>query len=136
MKKYTFPIKNSSQAANLLRYFLSDIDHEECWGLFLNGQGNLISGEMLTKGTLTTTLIDARCILKKALLLDATSVIIGHNHLSGSPSPILNDITQTDRIRKACSLMDVALIDHIIIAEDAYFSFSDERTTNFKPSNQ
>ena len=134
--KRTIQIKTSSQAANLLKYFLRDIDHEECWGLFLNGQGDLISGEMLTKGTLTTTPIDARCILKRALLFDATAVIIGHNHPSGNPTPSLSDVTQTDRIRKACHLMDVALVDHIIVGGDTYFSFSDEKTSNFKPTNQ
>lgn len=133
---YTMQIKTSSQAADLLRSLLGDLDHEELWGLFLNRQGTLITGQMLTKGTLSTTLIDARCILKRALLLDATSVIIGHNHPSGSPSPSLNDIAQTDRIRKACNLMDVALVDHIIIGEDEYFSFSDERATNYKPSKR
>lgn len=132
---YTIQIRQSSQAAALLRDHIGDIDHEELWGLFLNGQGNLISGEMLTKGTLSFTAIDARTILKRALLKNATAVIIAHNHPSGNPKPSVSDIHETERIRAACKLLDVALIDHLILTDDAYYSFADEMTTQYHPSN-
>lgn len=129
---YTIQIRQSSQAAALLRDHIGDIDHEELWGLFLNGQGNLISGEMLTKGTLSFTAIDARTILKRALLKNATAVIIAHNHPSGNPKPSVNDINETDRVRAACKLLDVELIDHLILTADRYYSFADEMTTLFQ----
>ena len=132
---YTIQIRQSSQAAALLRDHIGDIDHEELWGLFLNGQGNLISGEMLTKGTLSFTDIDARTILKRALLKNATAVIIAHNHPSGNPKPSVSDIHETERIRAACKLLDVALVDHLILTEDRYYSFADEMTTQYQPSN-
>lgn len=133
---YTVQIKTSSQAAHLLREHLGDIDHEELWGIFLTGGGYLIDSEMLTKGTMTCTPIDARTVIKRALVNNAAAVIIVHNHPSGNPKPSVNDIKQTEHIRKACNLMDIALIDHIIIGGDAYFSYSDEKTSHFKPSNQ
>ncbi len=130
--EYTLQIRQSSQAAALLRDHIADIDHEELWGLFLNGQGNLISGEMLTKGTLSYTPIDSRTILKRALLKNATAVIIAHNHPSGNPKPSVNDINETDRVRAACKLLDVELIDHLILTADCYYSFADEMTTHFQ----
>ena len=133
---YTIQIKTSSQAAHLLRDHLDDLDHEELWALYLTGCGYLINAEMLTRGTLTCTPIDARTVIKRALMNNAAAVIIVHNHPSGNPRPSINDITQTDHIRKACNLMDIALVDHIIIAEDAYFSFADEIITKFNTLKQ
>lgn len=131
---YTIQIRQSAQAANLFRDHIGDLDHEELWGLFLNGQGCLIDGQMLTKGTLTFTPIDARSVIKQAILCDATAIIIGHNHPSGNPAPSASDIRETDRIRKACAIFDIALVDHIIITENSYYSFSDDSTSKFNHS--
>lgn len=130
---YTVQIKTSAQAARLLRDHLDDLDHEELWGIYLTGGGYLINAEMLTKGTLTCTPIDARTVIKRALMNNAAAVIIVHNHPSGNPRPSVNDITQTDHIRKACNLMDIALVDHLILTRDVYFSFNDEVTKNYQP---
>lgn len=97
---YSVQIKTSAQAARLLRDHLDDLDHEELWGIYLTGCGYLINAEMLTKGTLTCTPIDARTVIKRALMNNAAAVIIVHNHPSGNPRPSVNDITQTDHIRK------------------------------------
>lgn len=133
---YTVQIKTSAQAARLLRDHLDDLDHEELWALYLDGQHRLINGQMLTKGTLTFTPIDARTVLKRALICDARAVILGHNHPSGNPKPSASDIKHTGFIRKACDVFDIELVDHIIVAEDAYFSFADEVITKFKSLNQ
>lgn len=134
LMRQTLQIRTSLHAANLLRDHLGDLDHEELWGLYLNGQGCLIEGLMLTKGTLTFTPIDARTVIKRAILCDATAIIIGHNHPSGNPAPSASDIRETDRIKKACSLFDIALVDHIIITDCSYYSFSDDSTSNFNTS--
>ena len=133
---YTVQIHTSGQAARLLRDHLDDLDHEELWALYLDGQHRLINGQMLTKGTLTFTPIDARTVLKRALICDARAVILGHNHPSGNPKPSDSDITQTDHVRKACEVFDIDLVDHLIIAEDAYFSFADEIITKFNTLKQ
>ena len=80
---YSKKIKDSSQAANLMRGHLEDLDHEELWALFLTSANTLIEAEMLTKGTLSATLIDSRTVVKRALINNAASVIILHNHPSG-----------------------------------------------------
>lgn len=124
-------ISHSNQAANLLRACLSQLDHEELWGLFLNNENRLISIEMVTKGSLDSTIIDARTILRRSLLNNAVKVLLAHNHPSGNPVPSKHDIEQTNKVRIACRALDVSLLDHIILAEDTYFSFQEERTMNY-----
>lgn len=128
-------INQSSQAASLLKACISKLDHEELWCLFLNQENRLIAIEMLTKGSLSATIIDPRTILRRSLLNNASKVLMAHNHLSGNPAPSQQDIEQTKRIRSACGIMDVSFVDHIILAEDTYFSFADERTRNYQPLN-
>lgn len=130
MKSY-LQISNSSQAANLLKEPMAQLDHEELWGIFLNISCHLISMEMVTKESLNTTIIDARTILRRALQNNATKVIVAHNHSSENPMPSGCDIDQTNKIRKACSVMDIPLVDHIIITEDRYYSFADEKVMNY-----
>ncbi|MBO6222047.1 MAG: JAB domain-containing protein [Bacteroidales bacterium] len=130
MKPY-LQISNSSQAANLLKEPMAQLDHEELWGIFLNVNCHLISMEMLTKGSLNTTVVDARTILRRALLNNAAKVIVAHNHPSENPTPSGCDIDQTNKIKKACSLMDIPLVDHIIITEDRYYSFAEEKVMNY-----
>ena len=79
---------------------------------------------------MTETSIDARTVLRQALLCNAKSIILLHNHLSGNPFPSASDINFTEKLRRACQIMDVELIDHIILAEGSFFSFSEERTIN------
>ena len=77
-------ITESSKAANLLQAQLRNLDHEEMWAIFLTRDNGVIVSEMLTKGTLDSTPIDARLILRHALLNNAAGVIIVHNHPSGN----------------------------------------------------
>lgn len=99
--------------------------------MYLTQDCSLIASERLTKGTLTATPIDGRTVIKHALLLNAVSVILLHNHPSGNPQPGTVDIRQTERVRSACSLLDISLLDHIILAEDSYFSFAENQTMNY-----
>lgn len=124
-------IRNSHLAANYLKDKVSTLDHEELWALYLTKDLSLIVCEMLTKGSLDATIMDSRTVIKRALLVNATSVILAHNHPSGNPRPGANDIRQTEKIRSACTIMDIALLDHIILAENAYFSFADEITVEY-----
>ena len=128
-------IDRSSQAASLLKDLISRLDHEELWGLFLTQENRLIAAEMLTKGSLSATIIDVRTILRRSLLNNASKVLVAHNHPPGNPAPSLNDIAQTRKIQSACSILDIPLVDHIILAEDSFFSFSDEATRSYQPLN-
>ena len=86
---------------------------------------------MLSMGTLTQTSIDSRTIIKRALMNNAQGFILLHNHPSGNPLPSFHDIELTSKLRKACDLMDINLMDHIILADDCYFSFSGEKVFEY-----
>lgn len=124
-------ITQSSVAAGILRDYMSGLDHEEMWAMFLTIENSLINQEMLTKGTLTSTLIDARTIVKHSLMNNAAGVIIVHNHPSGNPNPSPCDVRETQKVRDACKLMDISLVDHIVISRDSYYSFADEAISNY-----
>ena len=124
-------VRNSRDAVQMLYTVIYDLDHEEAWVIFLTAGNKVLSMEMLSKGTLTQTAIDSRTILRQALLHNAASIILCHNHPSGNELPSRADIGLTDNLRKACSLLDISLLDHIIAGEDAYFSFSDEQSNKY-----
>ena len=107
---------------------LQDLDHEECWCIFLSPSREIITADMLTKGTLKSTAIDARTVLRQALLINASSVILVHNHLSGNPLPSQSDILFTSNLKKACTILDVTLDDHIIVSKKSFYSFAEEQT--------
>ena len=122
-------INNSSDAASIIIPELQTLDHEESWVLFLTADNRLLCKEMITKGTLTSTPLDARTILRRALLNNAAAIILTHNHPSGNPAPSNSDIKMTSDIKEACHLMSITLIDHLIISTDSYFSFADNTET-------
>ena len=107
---------------------LYGLDHEQVWIIFLTTANTPIAKEMISKGTLNYTAIDNRTILRRVLLNNAAGFILIHNHPSGNPQPSQQDIKMTEKLKKACELMDVKLIDHVIFTDDAFFSFSEEHT--------
>lgn len=115
---------------NIMHPITKDLDHEECWVLFLNKANRLIAKEMLSSGGLDSTIIDNRMIIRKAIDKKATSIILVHNHPSGSAAPSKADITQTQALSRALKTCCLSLIDHVIIARDAYYSFADEEITD------
>ncbi len=106
---------------------LKNLDHEECWVLYLNRANFLIGREMISSGTLESTPIDAARILRKAIEKQSSYIILVHNHPSGSPRPGQADIYQTEVLRRALSAVEIRLADHVVIAEDSFYSFSEER---------
>lgn len=106
---------------------LKNLDHEECWVLYLNRANYLIGKEMITSGSMESTLIDTGRILKKAIEKQSSYVILVHNHPSGSPRPGQADICQTEVLRRALSAVEIHLADHVVIADDSFYSFSEER---------
>lgn len=105
---------------------LRGLDHEECWILFLNRANFLISKEKVSSGGLDSTTLDCRTIVRKALERKSCGVILVHNHPSGSAMPGKADIDSTKQLDRALKTCEISLIDHIVIAEDSYYSFADE----------
>lgn len=123
-------ISNPKTVYRLMAPLLRGIDHEECWGLFLNRANFVLSKERFSTGGIDSTVIDIKSIVRKALEKKATSIILIHNHPSGNPLPGSNDIKETGKLKKALETCGISLIDHIIIAEDSFYSFADEEIVN------
>ena len=121
-------VATSRRAEELLHGDLYGLDHEEAWLIYLTSHNQVIAKEMVSKGTLDKTAIDCRTILRQALLHNAAAIIVSHNHPSGDSTPSRNDIFLTNKLREACSLIGINLNDHIVVGEDSFFSFCDERT--------
>ena len=119
-------ITNPMAAYHILEPKFRGIDHEECWGLFLNRANYVIGAEKFSSGGLDSTVIDPKVIVRKALERKATSIILAHNHPSGNPMPGTSDIRETGNLKKALETCGIALTDHIIIAEVCFYSFADE----------
>jgi DNA repair protein RadC len=116
----------SNDAHQLLAPHLMDIQHEEFWLLFLNRANKVTHKEQLSKGGVAGTIVDAKLIFKRALELQASALILAHNHPSGNLQPSQQDIDITKQLQNGAKLLDMSVLDHIIVAENQYFSFADE----------
>jgi DNA repair protein RadC len=119
-------VTTSNDMANFLRSALKDFRHEVFAVVFLNRANKVNHFEIISEGGITGTVADPRVILKKALEEDAVSIILSHNHPSGSLKPSRADEALTLKIKEAAKYFDIRVIDHIIVSEDGYYSFSDE----------
>lgn len=105
---------------------LTDLPHEEFWILLLNRANSIINKINISRGGVSGTIVDIKIILKIAIENLATSIILCHNHPSGNIMPSQSDIDMTKNLKQASSLVEIQTLDHIIIGENAYYSFSDE----------
>lgn len=119
-------ITHSSQLAEYLRTTIKDYSYEVFGVLFLNQSNRVNHFEIISKGGITGTVADPRVILRKALDSEATSMVLCHNHPSGSLKPSRADEELTAKIREAAKYFDIKVIDHIIVSEQGYYSFADE----------
>lgn len=122
------PIITARMVYDLMIPRLKGLQNEECWILLLNNR-NYVCGKLrIGQGNLDSTVIDQRRILKTALDKAASSVILIHNHPSGNPTPGPADIKVTEDLKKALNALGLTLTDHVVISEDMFFSFADNRT--------
>ncbi|HIZ85402.1 MAG TPA: DNA repair protein RadC [Candidatus Coprenecus stercoravium] len=119
-------ITSSKAVAGIFSPMLRNLQHEECWALFLNRANRIIGKERISTGGVSATVMDARVVIHKAVDKLASGIILVHNHPSGNPVPSELDKKQTQLLKEAASLLDVTLMDHIIIAGNRYYSFCDE----------
>ncbi len=121
------PVTDASAVFRLMRPYLTGLDHEEFWTIFLNRANYVIHKEMISLGGSSATVVDSKLVVRKALEKRASAMIMVHNHPSGNPRPGQCDLTETERMKKAANTFDIALLDHIIICDDCFFSFADDR---------
>jgi DNA repair protein RadC len=119
-------ITSSSDVAGYLQNLLRDYRHEVFAVLFLNRSNKINHFQVISEGGITGTVADPRIILKKALEEDAVSIILCHNHPSGSLKPSKADEELTYKIREAARYFDIKVLDHLIVSDDGYYSFADE----------
>jgi DNA repair protein RadC len=118
--------KDSKAAAGYLLPQLAYYPYEVFGVLYLDQAGKLKHFGILSQGGITATTVDPRLIFKKALQEEAVSIIISHNHPSGSLQPSRADELLTTKINEGAKLLDIKLLDHIIVGDQGYFSFANE----------
>ena len=121
------PISTARMAFELIFPQMKGLRHEECWVMFFNNQNYLISRSRITSGGADSTIIDVRKVVRMALDKSASGIILVHNHPSGNPNPSQADVKQTDLMHKALQTCQIALLDHLVVCDDAFYSFSEEK---------
>ncbi len=118
---------DSAQALyEFMHPLMQDLSTEEAWILLLNQNFKLIRHACISRGGISETAVDVRIILKEALLCNATVVALCHNHPSNNPKPSHDDNKLTERVKKACDIMRIYLLDHVIITDGAYYSYHEQ----------
>ncbi len=120
-------ITSSVSVFELLQPTIGDLPHEEFWAVYLNNSNKVLHSQQLSKGGITGTVVDVRLTMKTAIELGAVGIILAHNHPSGALKPSQADIKLTKKFKLAGDSLDIKVLDHLIITENAYFSFADEQ---------
>lgn len=120
-------IQTPQKIVDYIRFKIAFEDQEQFMAIYLNNRGVILKSEVLFQGTSNMSLVGVDCILRKAILLKATGIIVCHNHPSGSVQPSENDIQMTRNLMSASKMMNIRFIDHIIISSSAYYSFKGNR---------
>jgi DNA repair protein RadC len=116
-------IASADDLVNLMQTKNACLDYEEFWVVFVNQASSLLGVINFGRGGLTSTSVDIRLIILKALELKATGLFVCHNHPSGELHPSKNDVALTMQIKEAARLMSIQLLDHIVICKENYYSF-------------
>lgn len=119
-------VVSSRDAYELIHSGMRDLMQEAFWIILLDRRSRLISIEEIHIGGMSSMVVDPKIVFQKALERKACSVILAHNHPSGSPSPSNEDIRLTEKMRTAGSFIDIKVLDHIIIGDGSFYSFADE----------
>ena len=115
-------IASPSDAGKLFLEHLGDLIHEEFWAMYLNSANHILELCRISQGGITGTVTDIQGIVRKALALKATGLIVAHNHPSGALAPSEHDIIATNKLKAAAVLFDIRLLDHFIIGQGGYYS--------------
>ena len=120
-------IVSSKDAYHVIAPILMDLPHEEFWIIVMNQANRVLCREQISMGGTTGTVVDAKILFKRVLGQEkVTSIILSHNHPSGNLMPSTADLELTKKLKAAGKLLDINVLDHLIIAEQGYYSFADE----------
>lgn len=118
-------IRTSKDAFNAVSHIYEDLNHEEFHVIILSRANKILGVELISKGGLNATVADGKIIFKKALEKGASSIILCHNHPSGNLKPSDVDIDLTKKVKAFGAYIDMPVLDHIIVADQNFFSFAD-----------
>lgn len=118
-------IKGSSDVFAIMQPILADLPHEEFWVLFLNRANRVIDKVCVSRGGVSGTMVDVKIVMKLALERLASSLILVHNHPSGNTNVSAEDRKITKMMQDASSMLDIKVLDHLVVADNDYFSFAD-----------
>ena len=110
----------------IMRPKMQDLDIEQAWIVLLNQSFRLINTVCISSGGISETAVDVRQIIKHAVLSNATVLALVHNHPSNNPSPSAEDDRITQRVKKACDIMRIHFLDHVIVTDGQYYSYQDK----------
>jgi len=119
-------IRSSADSYRIVRTELDDLTHEEFWILLLNRSNLVLKKVQISRGGMNSTIVDPKIVFKAALNASASALILCHNHPSGVVKPSEQDIRLTKRLKEGAAIIDIALLDHIIVGVNTYFSFADD----------
>lgn len=119
-------IHSSTDVYRIMQSIMVNQEVEELWAIYMNMASRIVKMKRISVGGIAQTLVDIRILLKEALLCNAVAMTICHNHPSGNVRPSSADDQLTEKISKACKTMDIRFLDHLIIADDTYYSYADE----------
>ena len=119
-------IKTDEDVARLMRPIFEGMQHEECWMIYLTSSNRILERQRVSQGGVQATVVDHRLIVKRALELLATQLIMVHNHPSGAAEPSLADKELTKKVKSAAALFVIRMLDHVIISREGNFSFRRE----------
>ena len=119
-------LQNAEDAAKHFNILFGEDPAREHFGIiYLNGANKVINSEILFTGSLTTSAVYPREVIKRTLEENAAAILCGHNHPSGNRNPSQDDLSITKKIKTACETVDIVLHDHLIVTSIGYYSFAD-----------
>lgn len=119
-------IHSSTDVYRLMQPIMVNQEVEELWAIYMNMASRIVKMKRISIGGISQTIVDIRILLKEALLCNAVAMTICHNHPSGNARPSKADDQLTEKISKACKTMDIRFLDHVILADETYYSYADE----------
>ena len=120
-------LKDALAVGNYMIPQLEDLDVEEFWALFLNPKHEMLRRVRICRGEVSENATDPRNIMRFGVMYNATYIVTVHNHISGNPSPTKFDNMIAEKLTKAAEAVRITLRDHIILADEQYFSFKDNK---------
>ena len=110
---------------SVLHTKMQDLSIEQAWIMLLNQNYKLINTVCISSGGISETAVDVRQIIRHAVLNNATVLALAHNHPSNNASPSTDDDRITQRIKKACEIMRIHFLDHVIVTDGKYYSYQE-----------